>query len=29
MIGDVHVVEFQPCRLDLTVITSHQFPGAP
>ena len=29
MVGDLHIVEFQPCPLNLTVITSHQFPGAP
>ena len=29
MIGDLHVVEFQPCRYDLTATTSKEFPGAP
>ena len=29
MVGDLHIVEFQPCPFDLIVITSHQFPAAP
>ena len=28
MVGDGHIVEFQPCPFDLTIIASHQFPRA-
>ena len=28
-VGDLHIVEFQPCPFDLIVITPHRFPGAP